>query len=79
MENFLIILIILASLILIASILLQPGKSAGLGEIGGGAETLFGKKKARGFEAKLELLTKISAIVFMVALIAYNVFIKINA
>jgi preprotein translocase subunit SecG len=58
--------------VLIASILLQPGKSAGLGEIGGGAETLFGKKRARGFEAKLELTTKISAVVFMVALLVYN-------
>ena len=79
MENFLIILTILASLLLIASILLQPGKSAGLGEIGGGAETLFGKKRARGFEAKLALLTKISAVVFMVSLIVYNVFIKLYA
>jgi len=71
-ENFLIVLTILSSLVLIASILLQPGKSAGLGEIGGGAETLFGKKRARGFEAKLALLTKISAVVFMIALIIYN-------
>ena len=63
---------IATGLILIASILLQPGKSAGLGEIGGGAEALFGKKKAKGFEAKLELLTKISAVVFMLSLLLYN-------
>lgn len=72
MENVLIAIVIITSVILIASILLQPGKSAGLGEIGGGAETLFGKKKARGFEAKLELLTKISAVVFMLSLLIYN-------
>ncbi len=72
MTTFLVGLVIGAGLILIASILLQPGKSAGLGEIGGGAEALFGKKKARGFEAKLELLTKISAVVFMAALLLYN-------
>ena len=30
---------------LIASILLQSGKSAGLGALGGGADTFFGKKK----------------------------------
>jgi preprotein translocase subunit SecG len=71
-ENVLIVIVIITSILLIASILLQPGKSAGLGEIGGGAETLFGKKKARGFEAKLELLTKISAVVFMVSLLIYN-------
>lgn len=72
MTNFLVGLVIATGLILIASILLQPGKSAGLGEIGGGAEALFGKKKAKGFEAKLELLTKISAIVFMLSLLLYN-------
>lgn len=72
MENILIAIVIITSVVLIASILLQPGKSAGLGEIGGGAETLFGKKKARGFEAKLELLTKISAVVFMLSLLIYN-------
>ncbi|MGI6349463.1 MAG: preprotein translocase subunit SecG [Eubacteriaceae bacterium] len=72
MTNFLVGLVIATGLILIASILLQPGKSAGLGEIGGGAEALFGKKKAKGFEAKLELLTKISAVVFMLSLLLYN-------
>lgn len=72
MTTFLVGLIIAAGVILIASILLQPGKSAGLGEVGGGAEALFGKKKAKGFEAKLELLTKISAVVFMASLLLYN-------
>ena len=68
METVLIILIIISSIILIASILLQSGKSAGLsGSIAGGAENLFGKKKARGYEAILEKTTAISAIVFMLA------------
>jgi preprotein translocase subunit SecG len=35
------------------------------GSIAGGAESLFGKKKARGFEAVLERATKISGVVFM--------------
>ncbi len=35
----------LVSIGLIASILLQSGRSAGLGAIAGGAETFFGKKK----------------------------------
>ena len=68
MKIVLIALIIISSLILIASILLQSGKSAGLsGSIAGGAETLFGKKKAKGYEAILERATTISAIVFMIA------------
>ena len=59
-------LIVLSSLVLIATILLQPGEKAGLGAIAGGAETFFGKNKARSFEGKLALATKISAGVFTV-------------
>ena len=59
-------LLILASIILIASILLQSGKSAGLsGAIGGGAEQLFGKKKGRGYEAILSKITTGGAVVFI--------------
>lgn len=58
---------VVASLILIASILMQSGKSAGLsGSIGGGAEQLFGKKKGRGYEALLSKITTVGAIVFII-------------
>ncbi len=68
LTTFLIILLVITSLVLIGSILLQPGKSAGLsGAIGGGAETLFGKKKAKGYEAILSKLTTISAVIFMIS------------
>ncbi len=60
------ILLVLASLVLIATVLLQPGETRGLGSIAGGAETFFGKNKARSMEGKLALATKISAIVFTV-------------
>ena len=56
------IVLLIASIILIISILLQSSNSAGLsGSIGGGAEQLFGKKKSKGFEALLETITPISA------------------
>jgi preprotein translocase subunit SecG len=58
----------LSSLVLIGSILLQSGNSAGLsGSIGGGAEQLFGKKKSKGYEAILGRITTVGAIVFIVA------------
>jgi len=57
-------LLVLSSLVLIATILLQPGEKAGLGAIAGGAETFFGKNKARSYEGKLAMATKISAGVF---------------
>lgn len=57
MKTFLMIIQVLISLGLIASVLLQSGKSAGMsGAIAGGAETFFGKKKGMD-----ELLGKISA------------------
>lgn len=62
------ILLIIASLVLIASILLQSGKSAGIsGEIAGGAESIWGKNKGRSFEGKLEKATTVSAIIFVIA------------
>lgn len=68
------VFLILSSLVLIASILMQSGKSAGLsGSIGGGAEQLWGKNKARDYDEKFDKITKISAVVFMLSalLLAY--------
>lgn len=66
MAIFLKILLVLVSLGLITAVLLQSGKSAGLsGSIGGGAEQLLGKKKARGMDAFLEKLTVVLAVSFI--------------
>lgn len=68
MEIVVRIFLIIASLVLIASILLQSGKSAGMsGEIAGGAESIWGKNKGRSFEGKLEKATSISAVIFVIA------------
>lgn len=67
MKIVLMILLAIASLILIASVLLQSRNSAGLsGSIAGGAEQLFGKKKSKGYEALLEKVTAIGAVLFIV-------------
>lgn len=60
------VLLVVAALVLIATVLLQPGESNGLGAIAGGAETFFGKNKAKTMEGKLALATKISAGAFIV-------------
>lgn len=64
------VLLILTSLVLIVAVLLQPGKSAGLsGAITGGAETFFGRNKAKTYEGKLALATKITTgVVFALSL-----------
>ncbi len=58
---------VISSLILIISILLQSGKSAGLsGSIAGGAEQLLGKQKGRGYDEMLSKVTKIGATLFII-------------
>ena len=67
MKTALMVLIVISSLVLIASILFQSGNSAGLsGSIGGGAEQLFGKKKSKGYETLLSRITTVCAVVFFV-------------
>ena len=66
MKIALMIVLLIASLVLIGSILLQSGNSAGLsGSIGGGAEQLFGKKKGRGYDVLLEKVTTVCAVLFI--------------
>ncbi len=71
MHVFSVILLIIVSLGLIAAVLLQKGKSAGLsGAISGGAEHLFGKQKARGMDLFLSRLTMgLSAVFLILALL----------
>jgi preprotein translocase subunit SecG len=61
------IVLVAFSIFLIAVVLLQSGQKSGVpGAIGGGAEAMFGKKKARGMDALLVRLTKVAAVGFMV-------------
>ena len=53
-------------LLLTVMVILQEGKSAGLGTIGGMAESYWEKNKARSVEGKLEKYTKFVAIGFFV-------------
>ena len=67
MKTALMVLLAIASILIIASVLLQSSSSAGLsGSIGGGAEQLFGKKKSRGYDALLEKITIVAAVLFMI-------------
>ena len=59
------VLLVITALILIATVLLQPGESIGMGAIAGG-ETFLGKNKAKSMEGKLALATKVSAGVFII-------------
>lgn len=68
---------VILAIILIAVVLLQSGKSAGLsGSIGGGAETFFGKNKARTLDGMLSKATSIVAVLFIVTSIVLSLFAK---
>lgn len=67
MQGVAVTLLIITSIILIVLVVMQSGKSEGLsGAISGGAEQLFGKKKARGIDAFLNRATVIASIFFFV-------------
>ena len=67
---------VLGAIFLIAVILLQSGKSAGLsGAIGGGTDTFMSQNKSRSLDARLARITKWVAIGFTLITLAMNLII----
>lgn len=67
MKLALTVLQVLCALALVAVVMLQSGKSAGLsGAIAGGADTFLSKNKAKTVDAKLAKMTKWVAVAFLV-------------
>lgn len=66
------VLFIIVCIAMIVLVLMQEGKSAGLGAISGAAESYWGKNKARTMEGMLVKLTKICAVLFMLLAIVLN-------
>lgn len=67
LQAFVSVLLVVVSILLIAVVLLQSGRSAGLaGAISGGAEQMVGKQKARGLEAVLSRVTVVLGVLFFV-------------
>lgn len=74
MHTALMVLMAIISVILIVAILLQPSKSDGLsGSIAGGAEQLFGTKRANGYEKILHTTTIVCAVIFIGVSLALTV------
>jgi preprotein translocase subunit SecG len=72
LRTVLTIVLILVSIVFTAIVLMQEGKSAGLGAISGAAETYWGKNKGRSMEGNLVKATKFLGIAFMVLAIVLN-------
>lgn len=67
-------LLIIFALIIIAVILLQEGRRAGVaGAVSGGADTFLSKNKAHTLSAKLQKITKYIAIIFILLVIAVDI------
>ena len=66
------VIFIIISLALTVIILMQEGKSAGLGAIAGAADTYWGKNKGRSMEGRLVTGTKILVVLFVVIAAVLN-------
>jgi len=73
MHNFLLVLLVIASIGIIVSVMMQPSKSDGLsGLVGGTSETFFAKNKTKTAESVLARITVISAVCFTVVVLMLN-------
>ena len=66
------VLQVLSGLAVTIIVLMQSGKSAGLGAIAGGAETFLSKGKAKSLDEKLAKMTKWFALAFVVLTLILN-------
>lgn len=68
------VLLLISSVLIIAVILLQEGRQAGIsGAIAGGADSFLGKNKGHTMSARLEKWTKVIAIGFFLLTLAANI------
>ena len=67
LKYVLMVLFVLVCIIATVLVLMQEGRSQGLGAIAGAAETYWGKNKGRSMEGNLVKWTKILTVVFFVA------------
>jgi preprotein translocase subunit SecG len=67
------VIFILICLALTVIILMQEGKSAGLGAIAGAADTYWGKNKGRSMEGMLVKITRALVVLFIVIAAVLNI------
>ena len=72
LRTVLTILFIIMSIVLSAIVLMQEGKTAGLGAISGAAESYWGKNKGRSMEGALVKITRWLTVAFIVVAIVLN-------
>ncbi|MBQ1993154.1 MAG: preprotein translocase subunit SecG [Lachnospiraceae bacterium] len=73
LRTILTVILILVSIAFTIIVLMQEGKSAGLGAISGAAETYWGKNKGRSMEGALVKATTVLGVVFMLLSVVLNI------
>ncbi|HAL01904.1 MAG TPA: preprotein translocase subunit SecG [Lachnospiraceae bacterium] len=73
LRTILTILFILVSVALSILVLMQEGKTQGLGAISGAAETYWGKNKGRSMEGALVKISTTLAVLFIVLALILNI------
>ncbi|HPR81645.1 preprotein translocase, SecG subunit [Enterococcus sp. DIV2402] len=69
MYSFILGVVVVLSFILIIAIMMQPSKqNSAASAFTGGADQLFGKQKARGFEAVMQRATAVLGALWMILL-----------
>lgn len=66
------VIFIIVCIALVVLVLMQEGKTAGLGAVSGAAETYWGKNKGRSMESKLVKVTTGLAVGFLLLVVILN-------
>ncbi len=72
LQTILMVILCIISVFITVVILMQEGKSAGLGAISGAADTYWGKNKGRSMEGMLVKLTRVAVVLFFILAIVLN-------
>ena len=72
LRTFLTILFVIDCIALTVVVLMQEGKSQGLGAIAGAADTYWGKNKGRSMEGGLVKATTVMGVLFFVLAVVLN-------
>ena len=72
LKTVLMILLAIDCIALTIVVLLREGKSAGLGTIGGMADSYWGQNKGRSMEGTLVKVTRVLAVLFILLALALN-------
>ena len=70
------ILLVIASLVMTVTVLLQSSEENGMSAITGGSDSRYTRSKAKSIDDKLALITKICAVAFVALSFVYMLVVK---